>query len=126
MIIGTGLDIIEIARLAAALERHGDRFSARVFTPAEQAHAAGLGRGQVSFYAGRWAAKEAVAKALGCGVGPDCGLRDIEVLPDDRGKPVVALQASAVRTAADRGIARWHLSITHEQHYAVAQVIAEA
>ncbi len=125
MVIGLGLDIIEIARLRGVLDRHGERFADRVFTAGEQEIAAGRPRTKEEFFAGRWAAKEAVAKALGCGFGTDCGWQDIEIINDNRGKPEVSLHGRARQTADARGIKRLLVSISHEMHYATAVAVAE-
>jgi len=125
MILGIGTDLVEIARIRRLLELHGDAFRHRVFTPAEIALAAER-RHAPEFYAGRWAAKEAAVKALGCGFGAECGHTDIEILCGPEGEPVLrcrALPPRLSRTAPDR--LRWHISITHERSCAAAFVILE-
>ena len=128
MIRGIGTDLADIGRISLAMSRHGDGFAEKVFTPAEMAmgqkrsggHAAG-------FFAGRWAAKEAAAKALGCGFGKGCSPCDIEVLADADGAPVMTCRAPAFlkmqqeRSPETRWI--WHISITHEKEQAAAFVI---
>lgn len=126
MILGTGVDILEIERLSAVFERQGEAFKRKVYTPEEQAQAATRGRQELAYYAGRWAAKEAVAKALGTGFGANCGWLEVMVLSDPTGRPTVALSGNAARTAERLGIARFHLSISHERSLAIAHVIAEA
>ena len=126
MIIGVGTDIVEIARLQKSLQRaSGDLFLQHVFTAAEQAGAPESERQKFAYYAGRWAAKESLSKALGTGLGSRCLLREIEVLRTDNGKPVMTLFGAAAQTAADLGIRRLHVSISHEHAYACAIVIAE-
>jgi len=126
MIIGLGTDIVEIARLEKSLQRSsGERFLAHVFTPAEQAAAPASGRQMYAYYAGRWAAKESLAKALGTGICSRCALRDIEVFRGENGRPGLSLSGTAAETAAALGIRRLLVSISHEQAYACAVVIAE-
>ncbi len=119
MALAVGVDIIEVARIGAVLERHGRRFLDRVFTPAEQAHCGG----RVACLAARWAAKEAVSKALGCGIG-DVAWREIEVLADERRMPVIRLSGAAARLASERHIRGWAVSLSHTRKYAVAFVVA--
>ena len=125
MIAGVGTDIVEIARIQAALARHGEAFSRRVLTDEELAE---LGRRAAPdvFLAGRWAAKEAVSKALGVGIGEACAWRDIHVRNDSRGRAHVTLSGDAGRTAAGLGVRRVHVSISHEREYACATAILES
>ncbi len=125
MIVGLGLDIIEIQRLRAAIDRHEERFVERVFTAAECGAANARRRSRIEFLAGRWAGKEAVAKALGCGFGAGCGWQDVEILNDEYGKPTVELTGNAQLTAKRLGIASLMMTISHEVHYAVAVALAE-
>ena len=119
MIAGLGTDIVETARLAAALERNGKHFLDRVFTAAEQRESGN----RTSYFAGRWAAKEAAAKALGCGMGEKCAFTDIEILDDEQGAPHLACTAPAAREKG--GKLRYLVSISHEKEYATATVIVE-
>jgi holo-[acyl-carrier protein] synthase len=124
MIKGLGIDIVETARIRQVIERHGDQFLNRVYTPAEQA----IGKIRASahhFYAGRWAAKEAAAKALGCGIGQECAFNEIEVVDSEIGVPSLVFSGSAARTAAALGARNVRVSITHEREYAAAVVIIE-
>jgi holo-[acyl-carrier protein] synthase len=126
-IVGTGVDLAEVARIRAAIERPdtGRRFLARVFTPGEQAYADGRGRGRYESYAARFAAKEATMKALGVGWGSRAGWLDIEVVRAHGERPVLTVTGSAATTAAAIGVVRFHLALTHSADVAVAQVIAE-
>lgn len=124
MIAGIGTDIVEIQRVAASLQRFGSAFRNRVFTPAEQEEARRRNEAP-SFYAGRWAAKEAAAKALGCGIGEQCAFTEIEVLSGEHGAPRLAFTGRAAATAARLGVKRCHISISHERAYAVAFVTLE-
>jgi holo-[acyl-carrier protein] synthase len=115
-----GIDVIEIARVRRVLERHPGRFLERVYTPLEIAYC----RGRVSELAARFAAKEAIMKALGTGV-RGIAWRDIEVLPNPRGKPIVKLKGSAAERAASIGLHELDISLSHSRAYAVASVVGE-
>lgn len=118
-VLRTGVDLVEIPRFARALERHGERLLARLFTPEELAccgeHLASL--------AARFAAKEAVAKALGTGIGT-VGWHDIEVLRTEQGEPALHLHGRAAALSAQLGLHTWALSLSHTHRYAVALVVA--
>ena len=122
MVIGLGNDITECARIQQILEKHGPLFLDHFLTPREKEESSG----RLSYYAGRWAAKEAIAKALGCGIGEHCALTDLEILNDPQGKPEVTLSGAARATADRLKVARIHISISHEQHYAVATALLES
>jgi holo-[acyl-carrier protein] synthase len=125
MILGIGIDVIEVRRIRAALEnrRTGARFRARVFTDGEIGYCSRRRNGHESF-AARFAAKEATMKALGHGFGQGIGWRDIEVVRSD-GPPSVRLSGAARKYADALGVQRVHLSLTHTAELAVAYVIAE-
>ena len=122
MILGLGTDIIECARIAGMIERHGESFTHRIFTPAERAHC-DRHKNSAQNYAGRWAAKEAAMKALGTGFVPPIGWHDFEVLPEPSGAPVMHLTGGAARVMAERGAGRMLVSISHCRAYATATVI---
>lgn len=122
MIAGIGVDIVEIGRMARALARHENAFFRRVFTEGEQADCRSE-KGRAAHFAARFAAKEAIMKALGCGWGP-IGWQDVEILRSRSGRPVVTLHGDAARVAAQRGIAAVHVSLSHEREYAVAYAVA--
>jgi holo-[acyl-carrier protein] synthase len=126
MIISTGIDLAEVARIRRALEdpRTGARFCRRVFTAAEIAYCEGKRRGKYESYAGRFAAKEAVMKALGRGWGAQVCWLDIEVARASSGKPDIVLHEKTGARAARLGIRRWALSITHTADHGMAYVIA--
>lgn len=126
MIIGVGMDMVEISRLRKILESSvGDRFLERILTPRER-ELAQQRRGRLAeFAAGRFAAKEAVVKAVGCGIGKQIGFQDVEVLPDALGKPECAVAAAALERACISGSPRIHISITHTETMAAAYVIVE-
>ena len=121
-IIGLGTDIVEISRLKKVLESHDQHFTERVFTQAERVLAEGK-KESVTFYAGRWAAKEAAAKALGCGIGKNCALNEIEIINSPSGAPLLTFSGNAEKFAAEAGVKDIKISISHETDYAVATVI---
>jgi holo-[acyl-carrier protein] synthase len=115
----TGIDLIEVARLQQAIDRHGERFLKRVFTEAELAQ---VGE-DVSSLAARWAAKEAVSKALCTGIG-DVSWQEIEVLRGDSNEPLLNLYGAAEKLAEERGLETWSVSLSHTVDHAVAMVVA--
>ena len=117
-----GIDIVKIARIERLEQEEG--FRERIFSAAELAAAEKRGF-RAEFFAGRWAAKEAVAKALGCGFGKDCSPAEIEILPDEKGAPQVHLSGAADATAKAEGILSLSVSISHERDYATAMAVAE-
>jgi holo-[acyl-carrier protein] synthase len=127
MIIGTGVDLAEVDRIRAALEDPciGRRFRDRVFTEKEIAYCEKKRRGKYESYAGRFAAKEAVMKALGRGWGAKVRWLDIEVVRARSGKPDILLHDKTAELAAELGIRRWALSITHTKEHGLAYVIAQ-
>jgi holo-[acyl-carrier protein] synthase len=127
-IIGTGIDMIEVDRIQRALERPltGARFRARVFTDTEVAYCESRGRGRYQSYAARFAAKEAVMKALGTGWNRNAGWGEIEVVRERGRPPGIKLMGKAERFAQRRQIIAFHVSITHTATHAIAQVIAES
>jgi holo-[acyl-carrier protein] synthase len=127
MIISTGVDLAEVDRIQAALEdpRIGARFRNRVFTPKEIEYCQKKQRGKYESYAARFAAKEAVMKALGRGWGAQVRWLDIEVARARSGKPEIVLHQRTARLAEELGIRRWSLSITHTKHHGLAVVVAE-
>ncbi|HVU14801.1 MAG TPA: holo-ACP synthase [Phototrophicaceae bacterium] len=114
-----GIDTIEISRVEDGIARFGERFLNRFFTVDERFDCAN----QAHRLAARIAAKEAVAKALGTGIG-DVSWREIEVRSDARGRPVLNLYGAAARLSADLGLTQWDISLTHTQTEASAVVIA--
>ncbi|MFO7898737.1 MAG: holo-ACP synthase [Planctomycetota bacterium] len=124
-IVGTGIDIVEVARIEAVLERHGRRFLRRVFTEREIEYA-NSGGAPAEHLAGRFAVKEAVFKALGTGWAGRIHWRDVEVRSLPTGQPEVRLSGGACGRAEEQGIGRIHVSISHTGTHAVAHAIAEA
>jgi holo-[acyl-carrier protein] synthase len=123
-ILGHGIDFIETDRIAAMQAKHGEHFLHRVFTPGELAHCLGAKRA-TEHLAGRFAAKEAILKALGTGWRGGIAWTDMEVLPDPAGKPCVTLTGECAQLANQMGIRHWHLSISHLKAIAMASAIAE-
>jgi len=116
-----GIDAIEPARIAALIARRGERFLGRVFTPAERA----ICRERPASLAARYAAKEAVSKALGTGIGL-VAWREIEILENELGRPVLVLHGAAAARAAHLGLRHWSVSLTHLADVALAMVVASA
>jgi holo-[acyl-carrier protein] synthase len=126
MIISTGVDLAEVARIRCALEdgRTGERFRQRVFTQKEIEYCESKRRGKYESYAARFAAKEAVMKALGRGWSAQVGWLNIEVVRAPSGKPDIVLHQKTASCAAQLGIRRWALSMTHTAEHGLAYVIA--
>lgn len=122
MIVGIGCDIIEIERVAKAVAK--DSFKERVFTPREIAYAEGRGKQAAASFAARFAAKEAVLKALGTGLRGG-SLLEIQVVSDELGKPSLELTGYHKELAQRLGITRWQLSLSHSRDNAMAYVVAE-
>ena len=125
MIVGTGVDIAETARIAQSLEHYGERFVRRICTPAEVAYCERF-KNKAERYAARFAAKEAAFKALGTGWAKGVRWLDVEVTHQPSGKPELILTGRAQEVAKDLGVARVSLSISHADRYVVAQVILES
>ncbi|MBQ7650546.1 MAG: holo-ACP synthase [Victivallales bacterium] len=126
MIVGVGTDIVEIARLKASIERYGAHFLDHIYTVAEQAVAESKGEQRFAYYAGRWAAKEAVSKVFGTGFTAECKWTEICIANNDAGKPLVTLSGITAQTAEALGIRQIHLSISHEKAYACAFAVGES
>ena len=123
MILGVGLDLVPIARVEAMLARHGRRAAERLFSPGERADCDGRAE-PAQHYAARFAAKEAVLKALG--VPPGLRWVEIEVRTADAGRPLLILSGAAAAAAARRGVAIQHVSLTHAGGMAAAVVVLES
>lgn len=115
----TGIDLIEIERIAKAIDAHGSRFLARIYTTKELSL---FGR-NIPSLAARFAGKEAVAKALGCGIG-DILWVEIEILRGPNGQPELHLHGSAKRIAEEQGLTIWSISLSHSMEMAIALVTA--
>ena len=119
MKLATGVDLIEISRIEEVISRHGKHYLERVYTPAELE----LCGKRVESLAGRFAAKEAVAKALGCGIG-DVSWKEIEILGNEQNAPVLHLYGEAAQKADELGLTSWSVSLSHSQSHAIAVVVA--
>jgi holo-[acyl-carrier protein] synthase len=117
--ISSGVDLIEIERVTQAIERHGERFLTRVFTPQELAEL----KGNPASLAGRFAAKEAVAKALRTGIGL-IAWQEIEILRGPAREPLLFLHGAAAELAAQKHLTQWTVSLSHTETLAVATVFA--
>lgn len=122
-ILGIGADIIETLRIAQMIDRHGELFLRRVYTEQEIAYCSSM-KAATQHYAGRWAAKEAVLKALGTGWRRGISWRDVEVTRRPGGAPAVRLHAGAREVADRQGVVDMHLTISHCRSHAVAYAIA--
>jgi len=126
MIAGIGTDIIDIERVHRMLSNTtGDRFMRRVLTDAEYSICIGRPGRVAEFVAGRFAAKEAVVKGLGCGIGKDVSFHDIEILPDKQGKPHVRLSDNARANLRLQDHVKLHITISHTATNAVAFAVVE-
>jgi holo-[acyl-carrier protein] synthase len=122
-LIGHGVDLVDVRRVREYLEREREDFEPAWFTP-EERKAAQQCPDEAAFYAGRCAAKEAVAKALGTGIVGDITPMDIQIRAQESGAPTVILSEGALAVAKRLGVERWSLSISHTQEHAVATAIA--
>lgn len=121
--IGLGTDITECLRIARMIERHGELFIDRVYTPEEIRYCQGR-KQATQHYAGRWAAKEAILKALGAGWRQGISWRDIEIRNEAGGRPVVAVRGGVRDIVEQLGVAEIHVSISHCRSHATATAIA--
>lgn len=117
--LAVGVDIIEVERLSRGVARHGDRFLDRFFTAREREQCGG----RATSLAGRFAVKEAVGKALGTGIG-DISWKEVEIINDERGRPILTLHGEAARLAAELGLAEWSISLSHTNTHAVGMAVA--
>ena len=124
MILGTGIDLIEVARIAASFEKFGERFVNRVLLPDEIAYCM-THKNPTPFLAVRFAAQEAVSKAFGTGIGAQLGWHDIEIRRKESGEPFVVLHGKGAALFAARGAQRLHVSLTHTENYAAATAVLE-
>jgi holo-[acyl-carrier protein] synthase len=118
-VLRTGVDMIEVERVREAAARHGERFFRRFFTEDERAYC----EDRFTALAARFAAKEAVAKALGTGIG-DVRWVEIEIISDERKKPELKLHGAAADLAQELGLSTWSVSLSHTHEHAIAVVVA--
>ena len=124
MIYGVGLDIIEIKRIKKSLEKYSSRFENKVFTDTEIDYCQSQADPGKHF-AARFAVKEAVSKSLGTGISRDVGFKDIEVVNQASGKPIVRMMGQGKKLFEKLNLKSIHISISHDRHYAIAHAIAE-
>ena len=124
MILGIGTDIVEVARIAASFAKHGALFVNRILLPAEIAYCLAH-RQPAPFLAVRFAAKEAIAKAFGTGIGAQLGWLDMEIRRQESGAPFVVLHGNGEKLLAARGAKKLHVSLSHTENYAAATAILE-
>jgi holo-[acyl-carrier protein] synthase len=124
MIVGSGIDLVEIGRIQESVRRFGQRFLNRVFTPAEQAYCLRK-RSSAESFAARFAAKEAGAKALGTGISHGVNWLEIEVTREPAGRPVLRFHGRAAAIASDMRVEHCTLSLTHTAELAMASVVLE-
>jgi holo-[acyl-carrier protein] synthase len=124
MILGTGIDIIEVERIAASYDKFGERFVNRILLPDEIAYCL-LHKNPAPFLAARFAAKEAISKAFGTGIGAQLGWHDQEIRKKDSGEPFVVLHGKGKILFETRDAKKLHISLSHTQNYAAATAILE-
>ena len=125
MILGVGIDLIEVERVEAAWKRFGDRFIGRILRPSELAYCLTHKR-PGPFVAARFACKEAVSKAFGTGIGAQLGWKDIEICREESGQPFVVLHNKGRELLDQRGGRRIHLSLSHTEKHATAVALLES
>jgi len=123
-VVSHGIDLVEIARIGRMIEEHPERFIERCYTPREARYADAAPRKRLERFAGRFAAKEAVLKALGTGWRDGIAWTDMEILPDTLGRPVLTLTGNAAAIAACAGIGAWTISISHTEMLVIGSAIA--
>ncbi|MDR3460301.1 MAG: holo-ACP synthase [Verrucomicrobiae bacterium] len=124
MILGTGIDIIEVARIASSYEKYGERFVNRILVAEEIAYSLSH-RQPAPFLAVRFAAKEAISKAFGTGIGAQLGWQDMEIRRKESGEPYVVLHGKGAELFAARKAVRLHVTLSHTENYATAMAILE-
>ncbi len=122
---GIGIDVVEVERIASSMAEFGERFATRIFTARERAYCEAQKRPELH-YAARFAAKEAVAKAFGTGIGKELGWLDMEIVRKDSGEPQLILSGPGEEFARVHAIAEVKISLTHARHYAAANAVALA
>jgi holo-[acyl-carrier protein] synthase len=124
MLIGTGVDLIEIERVANSIERYGERFLRRVYTDREIAYC-NRKRSSAESFAARFAAKEAAAKALGTGISKGVTWTEFQIDREPSGRPVLELRGRAAALGAELGVKSISVSLTHSRELAMAMVVME-
>jgi holo-[acyl-carrier protein] synthase len=123
-IVGIGVDLVECARIQHSLDRFGERFLRRVFTVGEIGYSQSM-KFPARHLAARFAAKEALSKAFGTGIGKSMGWKDIDIHRKPSGEPFVVLEGSAKQLATDRGVGKVWISLSHTEGHAMAVIVLE-
>jgi len=123
-VLGVGVDLVENARIEHSLERFGERFLRRVFTAGEIEYSQSM-KYPARHFAARFAAKEAVSKAFGTGIGIAMSWKNIDVRRKERGEPFVVLEGGAKKLANERGVATVWITLSHTEHHAIAMIVLE-
>ena len=124
-IVGIGIDLVDCERIENSIERFGDRFLRRVYTEGEIAYSNSM-KFPARHFAARFAAKEALSKAFGTGIGKAMGWRDLDVQKKESGEPFVVLSGGAEKMANERGVAQIWISLSHTDRSGMATIILEA
>jgi holo-[acyl-carrier protein] synthase len=122
-LFGIGIDVVEVERIESSMAEFGERFATKIFTEGERAYCNSQKRPAIHF-AARFAAKVAVAKAFGTGIGKDLGWLDMEIVRKNSGEPELVLSGEGKAYAEGKGITEVKISLTHAQHYAAANAVA--
>lgn len=122
-LIGIGIDVVEVSRIRSSLDEFGERFLTRIFTEAERDYCSKQKRPEIHF-AARFAAKEAISKAFGTGIGKEVAWLDMEINRRESGEPEVLLTGAAKNFADSRGAVQVLVSLTHAENYAAANAVA--
>ena len=123
--LGIGVDLVESARIQHSLDRFGERFLHRVFTEGEIEYSQSM-KFPARHLAARFAAKEAVSKAFGTGIGKAMGWKDIDVRKKPSGEPYVVLEGGAKQLATDRGVTKVLITLSHTDNHAMAMIVLES
>jgi len=124
LIIGCGIDLVKIERIEKIIKRWGNNFNSRIFTPLERDYCEEKKDNKFQSYAGKFAAKEALLKALGLGL-REANWREIEIKNDELGQPIIDTSGKLKNIALTKGVSKYFISISHTKEYAIAQVILE-
>ena len=124
LIIGCGIDLVKIERIEKIIKRWGDSFTSRIFTSLEREYCEKKRVNKFQSYAGKFAAKEALLKALGLGL-REANWKEIEIKNDELGQPIIDTSGKLKNIASTRGVSKYFVTISHTKEYAIAQVILE-
>jgi len=124
-ILGIGIDLVDCARIESSIERFGDRFLQRIFTEGEIDYSKSM-KFPARHFAARFAAKEALSKAFGTGIGKAMGWRDLDVRKKESGEPYVVLSGGAEKMARERGVTKVWISLSHTDESGMATIVLEA